>query len=124
MTTAVALQNPTVRRNVGVDMPQDTEETGVQIWNAAPRPDTIRLALPVPRSPILEVLLFWLAAAICLVAEAAIIRSALAARAEPGSALVPGSRRALEIFYAVLPALLLGVVLLLTWRAVSAGHAA
>lgn len=69
-------------------------------------------------------LLFWLAAAICLAAEAAIIRSALAARAEPASALVPGPRRSLEILYAVLPALLLGAVLVLTWRAVSAGHAA
>ena len=67
---------------------------------------------------------FWLAAAICLVAEAAIVRAALAARTAPASALVPGPRRALEILYAVLPALLLGAVLALTWRAVAAGHSA
>ena len=51
MTTAVALQSPTVRRNVGEDMPQDIEETGVEIWNAASRSDTIRLPLAAPRSP-------------------------------------------------------------------------
>lgn len=77
---------------------------------------------PVRHFPV--VLLFWLAAAICLVAETAIVRAALHTRAAPDSALVPGPRRALEVLYALLPALFLGAVLVLTWRAIAAAPGA
>jgi hypothetical protein len=57
-------------------------------------------------------ILFWVAAALCIVAEVAILRSALRAAA------APGVRRSSEIVWALLPAAGLILVLYLTWRAV------
>ena len=69
--------------------------------------------------------LFWVAAAICVVAEVALLRSLLfgRARAAEQSATGPMSeairaRRPAEVAWAILPAVGLLFVLYLTWRAV------
>jgi len=67
--------------------------------------------------------LFWVAAACCVVAELAILRSVLFGRASAGSAESvgdPRAKRSIEIAWAVLPALALIFILYLTWRAVDA----
>ncbi len=70
---------------------------------------------------------FWVAAVACLVAQVAIVRSVLVARAPAreahsgaGPAGPPAPRRAAEVAWAVIPALGLALVLVLTWRAVQA----
>lgn len=75
----------------------------------------------------LRLALFWVAAAVCVVAEAALLRSLLfgGARAAEQSAAGPMSgatsgRRPTEIVWAILPAVGLLFVLYLTWRAVDA----
>jgi len=68
--------------------------------------------------------LFWIAAACCVFAEAAILRSLLFGRARKAEqehesgARVRGSSRPVEIAWALLPAVGLLFVLYLTWRAV------
>ena len=68
--------------------------------------------------------LFWIAAASCVVAEVAILRSLLFGRARKAEqenesgAVVGRSSRPVEVTWAVLPAVGLLVVLYLTWRAV------
>jgi heme/copper-type cytochrome/quinol oxidase subunit 2 len=59
--------------------------------------------------------IFWAAAACCALSQAAIVRSALRARAQrpDGSASPP---RATEVAWTVLPALALVLVLVVTWR--------
>jgi heme/copper-type cytochrome/quinol oxidase subunit 2 len=67
-------------------------------------------------------LIFWLAVVCCVVAQAAIVRSALRApvqHGEPGLE-VPRPRRSIEIVWTVLPAIGLAIVLLFTWRAIHA----
>jgi heme/copper-type cytochrome/quinol oxidase subunit 2 len=67
--------------------------------------------------------LFWLSVACCALAQFFIIRSVGAARrATPPSASLPKQRGAVEMLWAVLPAVGLAVLLVFTWRAVrSAG---
>jgi heme/copper-type cytochrome/quinol oxidase subunit 2 len=68
----------------------------------------------IPRS--LSDIIFWLAAACCALSQAAIVRSALRARAQrPDGSASP--TKAIEVAWTVLPALMLALVLLLTWRA-------
>ena len=64
-------------------------------------------------------LLFWSSAACCLVAQALIVRSVLRVQAlpEPRPEL-PRSRNGVELFWALVPAIALGVLFLLTWRAI------
>jgi heme/copper-type cytochrome/quinol oxidase subunit 2 len=65
-------------------------------------------------------LIFWLAVVCCVVAQGAIVRSALRTpvqHTEPGLE-VPRPRRAIEIAWTVLPAIGLALVLLFTWRAI------
>ena len=68
--------------------------------------------------------LFWIAAACCVFAEVAILRSLLFGRARKAEqqnesgALVGRSSRPAEVAWALLPAVGLLVVLYLTWRAV------
>lgn len=88
---------------------------------AAPR-------LPAQLSRIIPTFLtdtiFWLAAACCTLAQAAIIRSALRARAHrPDGSASPS--RPIEVAWTVLPALMLVLVLVFTWRALhpAAAHA-
>jgi hypothetical protein len=77
--------------------------------------------------PVLADAVFWIAVVACVVAQAAILRSVLAAKAPerasfPGLAggplpVVRASPRAVEIFWAVLPAVALVALLAFTWRA-------
>jgi heme/copper-type cytochrome/quinol oxidase subunit 2 len=65
--------------------------------------------------------LFWIAAAVVAIAELLILRAALSGRTR-GTAESESSptRRAVELAYAVVPALALVAILYLTWRAVDA----
>lgn len=62
---------------------------------------------------------FWLSVVCCVVAQVAIVRSAI--RATPymraGDEAVPRPRYAVEIAWTVLPALGLALLLVFTWRA-------
>jgi len=68
--------------------------------------------------------LFWIAAACCVVAEFAILRSLLVGRARKaeqrndGGAVGARNSRPVEVAWALLPAVGLLFVLYLTWRAV------
>lgn len=62
-------------------------------------------------SPLFADAIFWIAVACCVVAQAAIVRSVLLARGGSTRA-----RRAAELMWAVLPAIALAAVLVLTWR--------
>ena len=73
----------------------------------------------------LRVAIFWIAAVLCIIAEAAILRSMLrGSRAGAGTAdaashgAVPRGRPAMELLWAILPAILLVVVLLMTRDAI------
>lgn len=62
--------------------------------------------------------LFWVAVAVCLVAQLAIVRSVASMRpADLRSAPTSRWRSAAEVVWVVLPAIGLAVVLWLTWRA-------
>ena len=68
--------------------------------------------------------LFWVSVACCLIAQLFIVRSVLGARHLPSpEATVPRARAALELFWAVVPAVALAVLLVFTWRAVQAHQA-
>lgn len=63
--------------------------------------------------------LFWLSVACCAIAQFYIIRSIRGTRHVPEpTAGVPRSRDALELFWAVLPAIGLIVLFFFTWRAI------
>jgi heme/copper-type cytochrome/quinol oxidase subunit 2 len=65
--------------------------------------------------------LFWLSVACCALAQFFIIRSVGAARrATPPTASLPKQRGAVEMLWAVLPAVGLAVLLVFTWRAIRA----
>ena len=69
-------------------------------------------------------LLFWSSVACCLVAQVLIVRSVLGAgRLPAASPDLPRSRDAVELFWALVPAVALGVLLLFTWRAIEARDA-
>jgi heme/copper-type cytochrome/quinol oxidase subunit 2 len=61
--------------------------------------------------------IFWCVAAICIVAQVALLRSAFTVR--PSHGTTTGSARWKEIAWAVLPALTLAVLLVATWRTLS-----
>ena len=68
---------------------------------------------------------FWIAAALCLVAQVAILRAMFSAphpeASEPGASMhVPIANRPMELVWAVLPALVLGLVLWFSWQAIHA----
>ena|SRR5881392_2937431 len=60
--------------------------------------------------------IFWIAAAACIVAEIAILRSTFAAEPAARSELVPAASRASELAWAIVPAIALSLVLIATWR--------
>lgn len=64
--------------------------------------------------PSIAELLFWSAAAVCAVAQIAVVRAALAGRT-PGASASPLAR-AREFFWVLLPAVLLALLLVWTWR--------
>ena len=69
--------------------------------------------------------LFWLSVACCALAQVLILRSVGAPHHAPESgARLPKQRGALEMLWAVLPAIGLAVLLAFTWRAVKASRAA
>lgn len=80
----------------------------------------------VPPRVTIRIVLFWIAAACCVVAELAILRSLLFGRAarpdrlEGRPVTAPTPKRATEVAWAILPAVGLLLVLYLTWRAVDA----
>jgi len=64
-------------------------------------------------------LLFWASVACCLVAQVLIVRSVVGARRlPPASPELPRAHAGVELVWAVLPAVALGVLLLFTWRAI------
>jgi heme/copper-type cytochrome/quinol oxidase subunit 2 len=66
----------------------------------------------------LAVIIFWIAAAICIVAELALLKSAFTPRAADAGAAAHASR-ASEMLWAIVPAIMLAALLAATWRAVS-----
>ena len=62
--------------------------------------------------------------ACCAIAQVFIIRSIQSVRQQTPSADVPRSRDTLELVWAVLPAIALGVLLHFTWRAIKSHQAA
>jgi heme/copper-type cytochrome/quinol oxidase subunit 2 len=64
--------------------------------------------------------IFWIAAAVCLLAELAILRFSFAARSGNKSELVPSAARGGEIAWAVIPALALVLVFGATWKRIEA----
>ena len=98
--------------------------------NQAPPPYTFRREFSLWSMPTIRLALFWTAAACCVIAEVAILRSLLfgkARAAEQQHVSGPGAGRTsrpAEIAWAVLPAVGLLLVLYLTWRAVDRPTAA
>ena len=73
----------------------------------------------------LRVAIFWIAALLCIVAEIAILRSMLRGSRGPAAgsesvpdAVVPRSRPAVELLWAVIPAVGLIIILVLTRGAI------
>jgi heme/copper-type cytochrome/quinol oxidase subunit 2 len=64
--------------------------------------------------------IFWIAAVACVIAEAAILRSTFAAQRANRSELVPASPRSGELAWAVVPALALCALLIMTWQRIQA----
>ena len=64
-------------------------------------------------------ILFWSSAICCLFAQVLIVRSVLSVRSlpEPRPELAR-SRGSVELFWALLPAVALGVLFVFTWRAI------
>jgi len=67
--------------------------------------------------------IFWIAAALCVIAELAILRSTFAARRPTKSDLVPLASPRSELAWAIIPAVALGVVLTATWQKIEAREA-
>ena len=62
---------------------------------------------------------FWIAAALCIVAELAVVRAAFLPPADVSQASsIPQSPRASEMLWAVCPAIGLALLLSATWRAI------
>ncbi|MEO8193372.1 MAG: hypothetical protein ABI681_05945 [Gemmatimonadales bacterium] len=63
--------------------------------------------------------IFWIAAAICFVAELAILRSAFIPRGETSeTGTMPHYSRGAEMMWAIIPAIGLVVLFAATWRAI------
>ena len=76
--------------------------------------------MPLVMSNALADAIFWVAVASCTVAQVAILRSIFNRAPRGAPAAAPGApriHRAMEIVWAILPAVALAAVLALTWRA-------
>ena len=63
--------------------------------------------------------IFWIAAALCVIAEIAILRAAFIPRSHASeSGPIPHSPRGAEMIWAVIPAIALALLLGATWRAI------
>ncbi len=62
--------------------------------------------------------IFWVAAALCLIAELAILRSAFTPRSDAHATPLPQPPRGSEMMWAVIPAIGLALLLAATWRAI------
>jgi heme/copper-type cytochrome/quinol oxidase subunit 2 len=84
---------------------------------------SVTLATFQAMTPPIATALFWVAAAICLIAQLALVWSAIRAPM-PGNAEAPVKmpRRTTEIAWTVVPALALAVLLVFTWRAMQPSH--
>ena len=60
--------------------------------------------------------IFWIAALACVVAEVAILRSTYVARRVEKSELVPASSSSGEVLWAIIPAVALCALLVVTWQ--------
>ena len=67
--------------------------------------------------------IFWIAAAACIIAEIAILRSTFAAKPANKSELVPGASRGSELAWALVPAIALSAVLIATFKRVESREA-
>lgn len=67
--------------------------------------------------------IFWLAALACVLAEIAILRSTYAATRAEKSALVPVPARSGEIAWAIIPAVALSILLVMTWQRIEGRRA-
>lgn len=64
-------------------------------------------------------LVFWVACGLCVIAELAILRSAFSPHTNADTPTpIPHSPRGTEMVWAVIPAIILGVLLAATWRAI------
>ena len=70
-------------------------------------------------SPTVAEIVFWIAAACCLVAQIALVQSAIRSpmSGSPDTAAVVMPRRSIEIAWTIVPAIALVLVLAFTWRA-------
>lgn len=71
--------------------------------------------------------IFWIAVASCTIAQVAILRSIFTVAPQgspPAAAGAPRIHRAMEIMWAILPAIALAGVLVITWRAMQQWQAA
>ena len=76
--------------------------------------------MPLAMSNALADAIFWIAVASCTVAQVAILRSIFNTAPQGAPAATPGApriHRAMEIVWAIVPAVALAAVLLFTWRA-------
>jgi heme/copper-type cytochrome/quinol oxidase subunit 2 len=67
--------------------------------------------------------IFWIAALACAAAEIAILRFTLAARRIEKSELVPAASRGGEVAWAIIPAVALSCLLVVTWQRIEAREA-
>ena len=67
--------------------------------------------------------IFWIAALACAAAEIAILRSTFAARPMTKSELVPAASRGGEVAWAIIPAIALAYLLVVTWQRIEAREA-
>jgi heme/copper-type cytochrome/quinol oxidase subunit 2 len=64
-------------------------------------------------------LVFWISAAVCAIAELAILRTVFGPHSNAhSSAPIPHSPRGTEMLWAVIPAIVLAALLAATWRAI------
>jgi len=66
--------------------------------------------------------IFWIAAAACVIAEIAILRFTFAVHRANKSALVPVASRTGELVWAFIPALALLALFVATWQRIEARH--
>jgi hypothetical protein len=67
--------------------------------------------------------IFWITALACVIAEIAILRSTYLARGAQRSALVPAAPLGREMTWAIIPAIALSLLLVVTWQKIQSRNA-